>query len=94
MRNWVYLIHGDIAGWYGQVTTIFPGDKTLDFLYKKRTTKGIERKLGNPSFAPALIGSIQVSEALKVLIGRGEVLRKKILYIDTFAQEYEIVEFF
>ncbi len=88
------LIHGAIAGWYGQVTTIFPGDKTLDFLYKKRTTKGIERKLGNPSFAPALIGSIQVSEALKVLIGRGEVLRKKILYIDTFAQEYEIVEFF
>jgi Dinucleotide-utilizing enzymes involved in molybdopterin and thiamine biosynthesis family 2 len=29
------FVHGAIAGWYGQVTTVFPGDKTLKFLYKK-----------------------------------------------------------
>lgn len=82
------FVHGAIAGWYGQVTTVFPGDRTLDFLYRKRVSKGIEKELGNPSFTPALIASIQVSEALKVLIGRGEVLRREILYIDTFSQEY------
>jgi len=27
------FVHGSIAGWYGQVTTIFPGDKTLDLIY-------------------------------------------------------------
>jgi len=85
------FIHGAIAGWYGQVTTVFPGDRTLDFLYKKKISKGIEKELGNPSFTPALIASIQVSEALKVLIGRGDILRKEILYIDTFSQEYHKV---
>jgi len=72
------FVHGAIAGWYGQVTTVFPGDKTLKFLYKKEMRKGIEKELGNPSFTPALVASIQVSEALKVLIGRGEVLRRKV----------------
>ncbi|HBT49287.1 MAG: Molybdopterin biosynthesis protein MoeB [Caldanaerobacter subterraneus] len=86
------FVHGAIAGWYGQVTTVFPGDRTLDILYKKRVLKGIENELGNPSFTPALVASIQVSEALKVLIGRGEILRKEILYIDTFSQEYHKVK--
>ena len=85
------FVHGAIAGWYGQVTTVFPGDKTLKFLYKKEMRKGIEKELGNPSFTPALVASIQVSEALKVLIGRGEVLRRKVLFINTFEQEYEII---
>lgn len=85
------FVHGAIAGWYGQVTTVFPGDRTLKFLYKKEMRKGIEKELGNPSFTPALVASIQVSEALKILIGRGEVLRRKVLFINTFEQEYEII---
>ncbi|SHJ43417.1 Molybdopterin or thiamine biosynthesis adenylyltransferase [Geosporobacter subterraneus DSM 17957] len=86
------LIHGAIAGWYGQVSTIFPGDKTLNFLYPDRQAKGLEKELGNPSFTPALVASIQVSEAIKVIIGRGELLRRKILFINTLEQEYEIIE--
>ena len=86
------LIHGAIAGWYGQVSTIFPGDKTLNFLYPDRQAKGLEKELGNPSFTPALVASIQVSEAIKVIIGRGELLRRKILFINTLEQEYEIID--
>lgn len=88
------FIHGAIAGWYGQVTTIYPGDRTLDLLYAQgtRKEKGIEKLLGNPSFTPALVASIEVSEAVKVLIGKGETLRKRVLYIDTLAQEYNVVE--
>lgn len=88
------FVHGAIAGWYGQVTTIYPGDRTLDILYAQgtRQEKGIEKLLGNPSFTPALVASIEVSEAVKVLIGRGETLRKRVLYIDTLAQEYNVVE--
>lgn len=86
------LIHGAIAGWFGQVTSIFPGDNTLDILYPKNILKGIESELGNPSFTPAMIASVQVSEALKILIGRGEILRKKVLYIDMLDHEYSIVQ--
>lgn len=86
------LVHGAIAGWYGQVTTILPGDRTFDKLYSNDNTKGIEEKLGNPSFTPALVASIEVSEVLKLLIKRGDLLRKKILLINTLNQEYSIVE--
>jgi molybdopterin/thiamine biosynthesis adenylyltransferase len=85
------LVHGAIAGWYGQVTTIFPEDRTLDMIYFDRNIKGLEKELGNPSFTPALVASIEVSEVLKILIGRGELLRKKLLHIDLLTQDYTVI---
>ncbi len=91
-RN-IPMVHGAIAGWFGQVMTIMPGDKTLDTIYPKGgNDQGVEKLLGNPSFTPSLVGSIQVSEVVKLLIGRGEPLRNKMLYIDLFEQEYTILE--
>lgn len=85
------LVHGSIDGWYGQVTTIFPTDRTLDYLFPDSNEKDPKTLLGNPSFTPALVASIEVSEVLKILIGRGKLLRKKLLIINTLEQEYEIV---
>ncbi|QUH26851.1 HesA/MoeB/ThiF family protein [Serpentinicella alkaliphila] len=81
------LVHGAIAGWYGQVTTIMPGDRTLAAIYKTRVSKGVEKNIGNPSFTPACIASFQVSEVLKVLLGLGETLSKKLLMIDLLDNE-------
>jgi len=81
------MVHGAIAGWYGQVTTILPGDDTLSKLYGDNEDRGIETELGNPSFTPALVASLQVAEVVKLLIGRGELLRGRIFYIDTLQQE-------
>lgn len=92
-RLGVPLVHGAIAGWYGQVTTIFPEDRTLDIVYLKRVSRGQEHELGNPSFTPALVAAVQVSEVLKILLGRGELLRKKLLHIDLLNQEYTVIEF-
>lgn len=86
------LVHGAIAGWYGQVTTVFPGDRTLSRLYPQDAKHGIEKELGNPSFTPALVASIQVAETVKVLIKRGDLLRKKLLVINLLNQEFEIIE--
>ncbi|WBW99746.1 HesA/MoeB/ThiF family protein [Oceanirhabdus sp. W0125-5] len=87
------LIHGAIAGWYGQVSTILPGDRTLDFIYsRKKSSRGVEQELGNPSFTPAHIASLQVSEVVKLLLGRGEVLTKKIMFIDMLNNDYDIIE--
>ena len=85
------MVSGAIAGWYGQATTIYPKERTLDFIYRDKKGKGIEKELGNPSFTPALIASIEVSEVIKILIGRGELLRKKILFIDLLSGEYDVV---
>lgn len=81
------MVHGAIAGWYGQVTTILPGDDTLSKLYQDVEDRGVETELGNPSFTPALVASLQVAEVVKLLIGRGELLSGRIFYIDCLNQE-------
>jgi molybdopterin/thiamine biosynthesis adenylyltransferase len=47
-------------------------------------------KEGLPSSVSApLFSSIEVAEAIKVLLGRGEILKNKLLTIDLLNQEYE-----
>lgn len=88
----VPLVHGAIAGWYGQITTIFPGDRTLDKIYSGLKGSEIKNPLGNPSFTPALTASIEVSEVLKLLIGRGELLRNKMIFLNLLDNNFEIIE--
>lgn len=77
------LVHGAIAGWYGQVTTQFPGDRTLQTLYQNWVEgKGVEQRLGNPAFTPAVIASLEVAEVCKVLLGREDTLRRRLLSVD------------
>ena len=78
------LVHGAISGWLGQVATILPGDTALKAIYPP----GIEvnETAGNPSFTPALVAAIQVSQVIKLLIGRGELIRPQLLYIDLLGQ--------
>lgn len=87
------FIHGAIAGWYGQVTTIFPRDKTLNKVYKDKEKKKDELTQGNPSFTPAIVAAIEVSEAIKVLLDKGNILRNKLLLIDLLGEEFQVVEF-
>jgi molybdopterin/thiamine biosynthesis adenylyltransferase len=87
------LVHGAIAGWYGHVTTQFPGDDTLQNIYRTDTPgKGIEQTLGNPSFTPAVIASLEVAEACKLLLGQGKPLRGRQLIIDLFSMEINIID--
>jgi len=86
------MVYGAIAGWYGQVATLFPGDHIPGSIHQASLHKGIEQELGNPSFTPALVASIQVSEVLKILTGKGKCLRNRFMLIDTLEQEYEVFE--
>lgn len=85
------LVHGAIAGWYGQVATILPGEGTMDKLFHNSLgQKGPD--LGNPSFTPALVAAVQAAEVIKILLGRGELLSgDKVLFIDCLNHEYSCV---
>lgn len=87
------MVHGAIGGWFGQVCTIYPGDKTLSYIYKNDADNGIEKSLGNPAFTPANIASIQVGEVIKVLLNKGSTLRNKLLRVDLLYNEYNVIEF-
>lgn len=86
------MIFGAIAGWYAQVCTIFPGDRMVEKIFPDEVNKGAETQLGNPAFTPALAASIQVAEGLKVLIGKGQPLRNKILTINLLEQKFEVID--
>lgn len=83
----VPLVHGAVAGFEGQVMTIFPQDTGLGNLFNKKNsgmdkTKSPEAILGVPALTPALIAIFQVMEVLKVLLNRGPILQNRMLYLD------------
>ncbi|MDO9068875.1 MAG: HesA/MoeB/ThiF family protein [Deltaproteobacteria bacterium] len=87
------LVHGAIAGWFGHVATQFPGDNTLQTIYRSwKDGKGIEQTLGNPSFTPALVASLEVAEVCKLLLGQGTSLQGRQLIIDLLSMEINVID--
>jgi molybdopterin/thiamine biosynthesis adenylyltransferase len=88
------FVHGAIAGWYGHVCTVMPGDETLRHLYQRWSEpKGVEVVLGNPSFTPAVVASFEVAEVCKILLDQGCLLRHQILVIDLLEMDVDHIRF-
>jgi molybdopterin/thiamine biosynthesis adenylyltransferase len=84
----VPLVHGSVGGWFGTVATQYPGENTIQRIYAGFTgQKGIEEELGNTSFTPALVASIEVAEITKILLGEGTTLRGRLLSINLIDME-------
>ena len=87
------MVHGTIGGWYGQVTTQLPGDGTVQMIYGNyRETQGVEQMLGNLSFTPAVVASLEVAEVCKLLLGLGTPLQKRMLFINMLDMEIDRIE--
>jgi len=83
------LVHGAVEAWRIQVCTVFPGDFILSMLYPAN------REFPRPSvlpFAPAFCASVQASEAVKVLLNKENVLRKKLLTVDMKNCSFDIID--
>ncbi|MCF8027515.1 MAG: HesA/MoeB/ThiF family protein [Desulfobacteraceae bacterium] len=81
------LVHAAIAGFEGQIMTVFPRDPGLETLYGKPDQQSAsdpapEAMMGVPGVTPALMATLQVMEIIKILLGRGRVLRNRMLYVD------------
>ena len=88
------LVHGAVEGWFGQVCTVMPGDWTLRSLYQN-TNRGDQQeaeKTGNPSFIPAAVAALQVSEALTVLLDKEGILRNEVLFLDLYCGEFQKIK--
>lgn len=86
------LVHGAIAGWYGHVATVYPGENSMRKIYRHWTGgKGVEQQLGNPSFTPAVAASFEVAEVCKVLLGQGALLRNRKLSFNLLDMEIDEV---
>lgn len=85
------LIHGAVEGWTGQVSTILPHDKTLDKIYEDEDKN---KELERSSFIPAAVASYQVTECIKVLLDKGEILRNRVLHIDLLNNKNTLTDFY
>ncbi|MGB4595967.1 MAG: HesA/MoeB/ThiF family protein [Anaerolineaceae bacterium] len=78
----VVLVHGAVAGWWGQLCVVRPGENLLNNLYgESHEERGAEAKLGTPSFTPAIIGAMEVVETVKLLLGKPG-LKGELLLVD------------
>lgn len=85
------LVYAGIAGWYGLLGVSFPGDFSVSRLFRQGE-KGMEKIWGNPAYTPAVLASLSVVEAVKILIGRDVSLRDSWLHVDLLEMEFERFE--
>jgi molybdopterin/thiamine biosynthesis adenylyltransferase len=87
------MVHGAIAGYLGQVMTILPGDPGLQALYGGGLLpeRGVEAQQGTPAGTPMMVAGWQIQEVVKLLLGRGEPLRHRLLFIDTESGWVDVV---
>ena len=77
-----------------QLTTIFPEDKGLELIYgteKDLPEHGSEAKLGAYTVIPAIFGSLEAQEVIKILLKKGKLFRNKLLYLDIEEGIIEII---
>ena len=80
-------IYGAVNGWVAQAAISMPGDHLIDLLYPKDVVIKNKSVL---SFTPALCASIQVSQCVKLLVGRA-VETGTVCYFDLLNQEFETI---
>jgi molybdopterin/thiamine biosynthesis adenylyltransferase len=90
----VPLVHGAIAGGMGQVMTILPGDGGVRALYGDGPVPehGAEAELGTPPASPMMVAAWQVHEVVKILTGKGELLRGRLLFLDAMTSEVRVFD--
>ena len=92
-RNGVTIVHGAILGWNLQLTVVRPGNTILHELYYSEELdldKSPENKM---SLSPTVstCASLEVAEALKLLLGRPSPLDGKLMLLDLLTMETRII---
>ncbi|MEN6392140.1 MAG: HesA/MoeB/ThiF family protein [Syntrophomonas sp.] len=87
------LVHGAVEGWIGQLTTQFPGETVIEKIYSK-VSSAEQKGISTPVFTPALVASLQVSEVVKILLGRGELLRNRIMLVNLLDMDFDTIEIY
>jgi len=83
----VPFVHGALAGFEGQLMTVFPEDPGLKQIYGSGDDRGSaanrpEFLLGVPSITPSIVATLEAMEVFKILLNRGTPFRNKMVYID------------
>ena len=84
--------YAGITGFQGQVLTYVPGSPCLSCVFPSFPDESANRSCGRSGvmgFVGGVIGSIQAAEAVKCLLGIGELLTGKLLVFDALTSSFE-----
>lgn len=89
LRQRIPFIHGAVSGFYGQVTSIVPGKTPCLRCIVPHPPSA--DKVPIIGVTCGVIGSIQATEAIKYLTGRGDILTGRLLLWDGFRCDASII---
>ena len=85
------FIHGGVSGLFGEITTIVPGKTPcLACIYPNVIVR--PRVTHTFGMIPALVGALQVAEAIKLLTGFGQLLTGKMLYVNVETMGFKCID--
>ena len=84
----ISLVHGAVSGWRAQAAVIPPNSGVMHRLFS-----GTDNTEKNSclSFAPAFCASVQISETVKLLLGKPSSLWGRVLFADLEAGIFETI---
>ena len=87
IKKKIPFFHGAIRGLYGQATTVIPGETAcLRCIFPKAPPTEVFPVVG---VTPGFIGMVQATEALKYLVGTGELLANRLFIWDGLTSHVE-----
>jgi len=89
------LVSAAVAGLSGHITTIFPEDRGLELIYGQPDllkSRGAEASLGCLSSAVSVLAALETTEVVKIILGRGSLLRNKLLIVDLLDNITEVLD--
>ena len=89
------LVSAAVAGLSGHITTIFPEDRGLELIYGQPDdlkSRGAEASLGCLPSAVSVLAAVETAEVVKIILGRGSLLRNKLLIIDLLDNITEVLD--
>ncbi|WP_294439528.1 ThiF family adenylyltransferase [uncultured Slackia sp.] len=86
------IVYGAIAGWFGQVCTVYPGDASFVSIYGEPFGTSQHERLGSLPFAAHATAAVQSAEVVKVLLERPGQIRNRLLMIDLLDGSMDDVE--
>ena len=88
------LVDASILKWEGQATTFLPGQGCYRCLFPTPPPPGVVPSCAEGGILGALagfMGTLQATEAVKVLLGRGRTLVNRLFIFDALENDYRIV---
>lgn len=85
------FIHAAVNLFGGNVMTVIPGSACLRCVFPEAVKQKDSTEYGIIGSVPGIIGSIQATEAIKLIVGAGEPLVNKMLTFDALSMSFNIL---